>query len=95
MLVGHADVFLKEMFKLPVLAKALRYPVDRQTDRDGDCWDGSLLRKWTEEDKTNTLPITLSSDAAVLQQWNKRSFTPIVGQLLSLPPHLRMTFHGN
>ena len=40
------------------------------------------------------LPMAFSSDAAILQAWKKNSFTPVVGQLLSLPPHLRQTFHG-
>ena len=42
----------------------------------------------------NVLPLAFSSDAAILQTWKKRSYTPVVGQLLSLPPHLRLTFHG-
>lgn len=42
----------------------------------------------------DVLPLSFSSDAAVLQTWKRRSYTPVVGQLLSLPPHLRQTFHG-
>jgi hypothetical protein len=37
---------------------------------------------------------SFSSDASVLQTWKGRSFTPCVGQLLSLPPHLRQTTLG-
>ena len=94
MLVGHADTFLREMFKQPDLAKALRYPLHREKG-DGDCWDAELLKLWTDLQKMTVLPICFSSDAAVLQMWKQRSFTPVVAQLLSLPPHLRTTFHGN
>ena len=94
MLVGHADTFLREMFKQPDLAKALRYPLHREPG-DGDCWDAELLKLWTELKKMTVLPLCWSSDAAVLQMWKQRSFTPVVAQLLSLPPHLRTTFHGN
>jgi hypothetical protein len=93
MLVGHADTFLREMYKQPVLAEAMRYPGHREPG-DGDCWDAWLLKFWTDIQKLTVLPISFSSDAAVLQVWKQRSFTPVVGQLLSLPPHLRTTFHG-
>lgn len=61
---------------------------------DGDVWDATLLMQWTLKDMLSKLPLSLSSDAAVLQTWKKRSFSPVVGQLLSLPPHLRQTFNG-
>jgi hypothetical protein len=57
-------------------------------------WDALLLKGWTKRQMLDVLPIAFSSDAAVLQMWKQHSFTPIVGQLLSLPPHLRLTFHG-
>ena len=73
--------------------QALHYPTYRESG-DGDCWDGSLLRNWTRQQMLDVLALSFSSDAAVLQMWKKYSFTPVVAQLLSLPPHLRCTFHG-
>ena len=93
MLVFDFAEYLTEMYKVPELARALRYPITR-VPGDGDVWDGKLLSQWTDEMKMNILPLAFSSDATVLQAWKERSFTPCVVQILSLPPHIRQSSIG-
>ena len=93
MLVFDAAKTIQEMYQVPQLAHALKYPTYREPG-DGDVWDGELLKEWSTEMRTNVLPFAFSSDATVLQKWKQVSFTPCVVQLLSLPPHLRQTSLG-
>ena len=93
MLVFNAAKTIQQMYEVPELANALKYPISRETG-DGDVWDGALLKDWTDEMKTNVLPLAFSSDGTVLQKWKQLSFTPCVVQLLSLPPHLRQSSLG-
>ena len=93
MLIFDVEDHLQRMFRIPALAKAFTYPIDREKD-DGDVWDGNLLKAWTIEMMRKIIPLAFSSDATVLQSWKERSFTPCVGQFLSLPPHLRQSSLG-
>lgn len=93
MLVFDVADHLKRLYDVPELAKAMRYPLDRK-EGDGDVWDGELLRKWTKEMILKIIPLAFSSDATVLQVWKGLSFTPCVGQVLTLPPHLRQSSLG-
>ena len=95
MLIFDAADHIKRMFCAPELAKAFGYPIYRDSNEiTGDVWDGDLLKVWTDEMKRDILPLAFSSDGTVLQKWKERSFTPCVGQFLSLPPHLRQTSMG-
>lgn len=75
------------------IPQAFLYPLTRSKG-DGDVWDGKLLKNWTEEDIRSKTALAMSSDAAVMQTWKQTSWTPVVAQMLKLPPHLRTTFHG-
>ena len=36
-----------------------------------------------------------SSDGTVLETWQETSYTPVVSQILSLPPYMRQTYNGH
>ena len=93
MLVFDVAAHIKRIYEVPELAKAMRYPLDRDKG-DGDVWDGKLLKEWTDEMILKIIPLVFSSDATVLQAWKNKSFTPCVGQLLSMPPHYRQSSLG-
>jgi hypothetical protein len=93
MLVFDVAAHLRRIYEVPALARAMRYPLNRE-EGDGDVWDGTLLKQWTEDMMLKIIPLAFSSDASVLQVWKQLSFTPCVGQLLSFPPHLRQSSLG-
>jgi hypothetical protein len=47
MLVFNAAKTIQQMYEVPELASALKYPISRETG-DGDVWDGALLKDWTD-----------------------------------------------
>jgi hypothetical protein len=52
---------LKQMFAIPELAQAFKYPTTRARG-DGDIWDGELMRDIPEDRPLTTIYLLLSSD---------------------------------
>ena len=57
-------------------------------------WDGKLLKEWSDEMLRDIIPLAYADDGTVVQTWKQVSFLPGVGQVLSLPPHMRLTHGG-
>lgn len=93
MLVFDGADHIQRMFRVPELARAFSYPINREKG-DGDVWDGEILKQWTDLMIRKIIALSFSSDGTVLQNWKERSFTPCVGQFLNLPPHLRQSSLG-
>jgi len=62
-----------------------------EDDNDGDVWAGSRLHG---VDITSTMCLSLTADAAVIETFRSRSYTPVIVRLLNLPPHIRVTAAG-
>jgi hypothetical protein len=86
---------VREMWADPTMARLLKYPRER-TRVPGeirDSWDGTILRngnlkEFTEESEYNQV-WDFSSDAAVIETTEKKSYTPLTGRCHNLGPHVR------
>jgi hypothetical protein len=94
------DVFdvverLQGLMTAPDFAKLMMYAEQRDEAKlgdDGDVWAGSGLIDMTEVERRSTIMLQFSTDSAVFQQTLSVSATPVVAEILNLPPGLRQRF---
>jgi hypothetical protein len=89
------EQMVKDMWADPTMARLLEYPQTRVAvpGEIRDSWDGSILKSqqlkaFTEESKYN-LVWDFSSDSAVIETSEKRSYTPLTSRCHNLGPHVR------
>jgi hypothetical protein len=92
-LLRDVERTIQNMFKIPELAKAMTYPNSEEC-MSNDVWVNGSLQHTSEQQRSDTLYLSMSSDSCVLQGWKGKSFTPVVCRIMNLPPHLRHTFAG-
>ena len=88
------DVFdvverLQGLMTAPDFAKLMMYAEQRDEAKlgdDGDVWAGSGLIDMTEVERRSTIMLQFSTDSAVFQQTLCVSATPVVAEILNLPP---------
>lgn len=86
---------VREMWADPTMARLLMYPRER-TRAPGeirDSWDGTILcndqlKDFTQESEYN-LVWDYSSDAAIIEVTDKKSYTPLNGRCHNTGPHVR------
>jgi hypothetical protein len=66
----------------------------KNADKDGDVWEGSVLRNEPKEKRRRILYFSWCNDAAIFQSYRMLSFSPWVMECLNLPPNQRHSFSG-
>jgi hypothetical protein len=86
---------LKNLMKSAPFATLMLYAEHRDEAKigdDGDCWASSGLRETSTEDRRKFFFLKFCTDSAVMQTTLNVSSTPVVAELLNLPPTHRLRF---
>ena len=86
---------LKNLMKSAPFATLMLYAEQRDEAKigdDGDCWASSGLRGTSREDRRKFFFLKFCTDSAVMQTTLNVSSTPVVAELLNLPPSHRLRF---
>ena len=91
---GHC-IWLNFPFLILIYLYCCRYAANRSDDeRDGDVWDGTVLKDEPKATRRVVIYLSGCNDAAVFQSYRQLSFSPWVFECLNFPPHQRHSFSG-
>ena len=85
---------IRRQMNSPYTAKCHHYAAEFRRPKDGDIWDGDVLREWTVEKRLSTIAILGCTDGVVVQNTTSTSFTPYIGQWLNHHPTHRNSYGG-